>query len=86
MKKHSKASLVIIKFESDQKSISINYMDNGKGCEKNMIVQNGLQNMANRILSANGTFDIDTEPDKGFKVKISIPEQTHFKVKEKLNT
>ncbi|MCP2027777.1 signal transduction histidine kinase [Flavobacterium sp. HSC-32F16] len=86
MKKHSEAKIVVIKFESDQKSISINYMDNGKGCEKSMIVQNGLQNMANRILSANGTFIIDTEPDKGFKVKISLPEQTHIKIKEKLNT
>lgn len=83
MKKHSEAKIVVIKFESDQKSISINYKDNGKGCDKNMIVQNGLQNMTNRILSANGTIDIDTEPGKGFKVKISMPQQTHIKVKEK---
>lgn len=34
MKKHSGANLVVIKFESDQKSILINYMDNGVGCEK----------------------------------------------------
>ncbi len=83
MKKHSEAKIVVIKFESDHKSISINYKDNGKGCDKNMIVQNGLQNMTNRILSANGTIDIDTEPGKGFKVKISMPQQTHIKVKEK---
>ncbi|WP_119792422.1 tetratricopeptide repeat-containing sensor histidine kinase [Flavobacterium anhuiense] len=83
MKKHSKASLVVIRFESDQKSIFVNYMDNGIGCEKSMILKNGLQNMANRILAVNGTFDIGTEPDKGFKVKISMPEQTQIKVKEK---
>lgn len=83
MKKHSKASLVVIRFESDQKSIFVNYMDNGIGCEKSMILKNGLQNMANRILAVNGTFDIETEPDKGFKVKISMPEQTQIKVKEK---
>ncbi|GAA6766063.1 hypothetical protein AAFH68_20030 [Flavobacterium sp. CGRL1] len=86
MKKHSEAKIVVIKFESDHKSISINYKDNGKGCDKNMIVQNGLQNMTNRILSANGTIDIDTEPGKGFKVKISMPQQTHIKVKEKFAT
>ncbi|WP_354669344.1 tetratricopeptide repeat-containing sensor histidine kinase [Flavobacterium johnsoniae] len=79
MKKHSGANLVVIKFESDQKSILINYMDNGVGCEKNTIVQNGLQNMANRILAFNGTFDIETAPDKGFKVKITMPEQTQIK-------
>jgi len=73
MKKHSGANLVVIKFESDQKSILINYMDNGVGCEKSTIVQNGLQNMANRILAFNGTFDIETAPDKGFKVKITMP-------------
>jgi len=83
MKKHSEASIVVIRFESDQKSISINYRDNGKGCEKSMIVKNGLQNMSNRIIAVNGTFDIDTEPGKGFKVKISMPEQTQIKVKEK---
>lgn len=79
MKKHSQANLVVIKFESDQKSILINYMDNGIGCEKSTIVQNGLQNMANRILAFNGTFDIETAPDKGFKVKITMPEQTQIK-------
>ena len=83
MKKHSEASIVVIRFDSDQKSISINYRDNGKGCEKSMIVKNGLQNMSNRVLAINGTFDIETEPDKGFKVKISMPEQTQIKVKEK---
>nr|WP_294964711.1 ATP-binding protein [uncultured Flavobacterium sp.] len=83
MKKHSQASIVVIRFESDQKSISISYMDNGIGCEKSIIVKNGLQNMSNRILAVNGTFDIDTEPNKGFKVKIVMPEQTQIKVKEK---
>lgn len=79
MKKHSEANIVVIKFESDQKSISINYRDNGKGCEKSMIVKNGLQNMFNRVLAVNGTIDIETEPDRGFKVKISMPEQTQIK-------
>ncbi|HEY1195279.1 ATP-binding protein [Flavobacterium sp.] len=76
MKKHSEANLVVIKFDSDLKSIFINYTDNGKGCEKNTIIKNGLQNMANRILAVNGSIDIDTEPNKGFKVKIAMPEQT----------
>ncbi|MBB4801545.1 signal transduction histidine kinase [Flavobacterium nitrogenifigens] len=79
MKKHSGANLVVIKFESDQKSILINYMDNGVGCEKSTIVKNGLQNMSNRILAVNGTFDIETEIGKGFKVKITMPEQTQIK-------
>ena len=73
MKKHSKANLVAIKFESDQNSIFINYTDNGVGCEKNKITKNGLQNMESRIEAVKGTVDFETEPDKGFRAKIVIP-------------
>lgn len=73
MKKHSKASLVVIKFENDKKSILINYTDNGKGCDKTTMVKNGLKNMESRIQAVKGTINFDTEPDKGFKAKISIP-------------
>nr|WP_316932858.1 ATP-binding protein [Flavobacterium aquidurense] len=73
MKKHSNANLVLIKFESDQKSISINYNDNGKGSEKSKLLKNGLQNMENRMQAVKGTIDFDTEPNKGFRAKISMP-------------
>ncbi|MCP2027793.1 signal transduction histidine kinase [Flavobacterium sp. HSC-32F16] len=73
MKKHSGASIVVIKFENTSNSLSINYTDNGKGCEKSKIIKNGLQNMENRILSNKGTITFETEPDKGFKVKITMP-------------
>ncbi|KQO21603.1 histidine kinase [Flavobacterium sp. Leaf82] len=73
MKKHSQASIVVLKFESNGKIVFIDYTDNGKGCEKDQIVKNGLQNMENRILSIKGTITFDTEPEKGFKVKITLP-------------
>ncbi len=73
MKKHSQASLVVVKFDSNGKKLFIDYTDNGKGCEKSKIIKNGLQNMENRILSSKGTITFDTEPDKGFKVKITMP-------------
>lgn len=73
MKKHSKASLVVIKFDSDQKSILINYTDNGIGCEKTKISKNGLQNMEHRIQTVKGTIEFETEPQNGFKAKIAIP-------------
>lgn len=73
MKKHSEANLVVIKFESDPKSIVINYTDNGKGCEKTLMIKNGLQNMETRIQAVKGTIDFDTEPGKGFKAKIVMP-------------
>ena len=72
MKKHSEASVVVLKFETDNK-IFISYSDNGKGCEKSTIIKNGLQNMENRILAIKGTITFETEPNKGFKVKITMP-------------
>ncbi|WP_149206506.1 tetratricopeptide repeat-containing sensor histidine kinase [Flavobacterium johnsoniae] len=73
MKKHSEASIVVIKFESSSNTLFINYSDNGKGCEKSKIIKNGLQNMEIRILAIKGTITFETEPDKGFKVKITMP-------------
>ncbi|MNL15692.1 sensory histidine kinase UhpB [compost metagenome] len=73
MKKHSEAQVVVLKFESTANAIEINYTDNGKGCEKDQIIKNGLQNMENRILAIKGTITFDSEPEKGFKVKISMP-------------
>jgi signal transduction histidine kinase len=73
MKKHSKASLVVIKFESTQNAVLINYNDNGKGCEKSSLVKSGLKNMESRIQAVKGTIEFETEPDKGFKAKIILP-------------
>ena len=73
MKKHSEAALVLLKFESAANTIVINYTDNGKGCKKDQIIKNGLQNMENRILAVKGTITFDSEPEKGFKVQISMP-------------
>lgn len=74
MKKHSNATLAGINFKKTDKSVIINYTDNGKGIDiNNMIFKNGLHNIESRILSINGEIDIDTEPNKGFKVFIKFP-------------
>jgi signal transduction histidine kinase len=73
MKKHSQASLVFIKFDSNQKTAFLDYSDDGKGVAKEKIIKNGLQNMENRILAIKGSIIFDTKPDKGFKVKITLP-------------
>ncbi len=74
MKKHSSASLVAITFKKTKKNILINYVDNGKGIDVNqMLLKNGLSNIENRIYAINGFIDIDSCPDKGFKVFIKFP-------------
>lgn len=74
MKKHSNATLVGINFKKTDKSVIINYTDNGKGINvNNIIFKNGLHNVESRILSIKGEIDIDSEPNKGFKVFIKFP-------------
>ncbi|WP_298499832.1 tetratricopeptide repeat protein [uncultured Algibacter sp.] len=70
MKKHSKATIVVLKFEKLKDNIHINYNDNGVGCP--IKKHNGLQNAENRIVSLNGTITFESEIDKGFKVKITM--------------
>ena len=73
MKKHSECSLVMIAFKDANSTLEISYSDNGKGVQNQWNTKNGLQNVENRIFSINGTITFDTEPNKGFKVKITIP-------------
>ena len=73
MKKHSECSLVAIAFKNNGQFLEISYSDNGKGSQNQLHTKNGLQNVENRIFSINGNITFDTEPDKGFKVKITIP-------------
>nr|WP_244860603.1 tetratricopeptide repeat-containing sensor histidine kinase [Flavobacterium psychroterrae] len=74
MKKHSNASLVEINFKNLDKYGIINYTDNGNGININDITfKNGLHNVENRILSIKGEIDLESFPNKGFKVFIKFP-------------
>lgn len=69
MKKHSKASIVVLTFIQNNKLI-INYSDNGVGTDNKK--HNGLQNAENRINSINGTITFESKIDTGFKAIITI--------------
>lgn len=70
MKKHSKASHVLISFDQTKSKIKVKYRDNGiGGLLKN---KNGLLNVENRIKAINGSIIFDTEPGKGFKATIIV--------------
>lgn len=74
MKKHSNATFVDINFKTLDKSIIINYTDNGKGIDLNNITfKNGLHNVENKVLALKGEIDIDSGLEKGFKVFIKFP-------------
>ena len=70
MRKHSKATLVVISWSQASKTMSIQYIDNGVGCS--LQKGNGLHNTENRIHSINGSITFDTDINKGFKATISV--------------
>lgn len=72
MKKHSRASIVSLKFSKENSVINISYTDNGIGI-KNLSPKNGLQNMENRINAISGTIIFDTETNNLLKINISFP-------------
>ena len=73
MKKYSQANLVLVTFETLEKTIKIQYKDDGIGFEKEKIIKNGLLNVENRIHEINGSITFDTETNKGLKINIEFP-------------
>src|SRR5690606_28372149 len=70
MKKHSKATNVLVSFSQKRSKIQITYKDNGIGCELHK--QTGLQNAENRIKAIKGTITFDSEPQKGFQATLLV--------------
>ncbi len=70
MKKHSAASVVVLTFKNNRKTIQINYNDNGVGCD--LKKGSGLQNVENRMASINGSITFESKIDKGFKAKLTV--------------
>ena len=74
--KHAHATSIGIVIDKSENLIEIDFSDNGVGfdVEKTMTSQKGLGlfNMKNRIESINGTFNIQSQPNKGTNIKIQI--------------
>lgn len=72
-KKHSQASIVVIDFQNQSKSLFIHCFDNGLGYDLTIPKKSGLQHAENRILAIQGTLTFDSQPEKGFRAKLIIP-------------
>ena len=70
MRKHSKASIVLISFNQTKNKIVIDYKDNGIGCD--LVKNNGLLNAENRMTSINGTITFESQTNNSFKAKITV--------------
>lgn len=73
MKKHSKATVVVLTFSAKEKKLLIQYSDNGIGLPFIKASKKGLLNMENRIQSVAGTLNFDSESGKGLKLSMSFP-------------
>lgn len=72
MKKHSKASTVVLKFQDSDDFININYSDNGIGLG-GTVKKNGMANTENRIKSIDGTITFESKPEEGLAIHLCIP-------------
>ena len=73
MKKHSKGSNVVVRFEQVNNDININYTDDGIGITEETKFKNGLTNTGNRIKCIHGKITFDIKAEKGLKIQISFP-------------
>lgn len=74
MKKHSKATRVVIRMHRINEEITIRYTDNGVGCEK-LSPKNGIKNTGNRMESISGTINFDAVSGEGFKAELKFSVQ-----------
>ncbi len=73
MKKHSRATNVVIRFAQKKKQIYIDYLDDGIGLSENYRTGNGFRNTVKRLKAINGTIDFSSSGNKGLLAHISIP-------------
>lgn len=70
MRKHSKATVVVLVFSKKGGTYQIAYTDNGLGTH--LKKRGGLLNTENRMETINGRISFESEPDKGFKATITV--------------
>ncbi len=70
MKKHSKATLVVITFKQEKNKLHIVYKDNGVGTDLHK--GSGCHNMENRMASIKGIIIFESEPSNGFKASLTV--------------
>jgi len=79
MKKHSKAQRASVKFEKNDKNLTIRYTDNGVGIDDlEQQKGTGIHNTENRIESIGGDITFEKNPTGGLIIEITIPIQSKY--------
>jgi two-component system sensor histidine kinase UhpB len=72
--RHSEASIIQIKLESDAEYINLTIDDNGKGFDPaNFKKGLGITNIMNRASLFNGIIEIEAAKGKGCRLSVNIP-------------
>ena len=77
--KHSAAQKVQVRLTRADGRVRLSVSDNGVGCDPNQIGKSGglgVINMRERVLQLDGTFEFDSEPGHGTRVKVTVPIRT----------
>ncbi|MCI4669541.1 MAG: sensor histidine kinase [Bacteroidia bacterium] len=75
--KHAQANKVWVKLKNSHEGLSLSVEDNGRGFPKVINKSThgmGLSNIEDRVTGLRGELDIESEPGKGSKVSILIPQ------------
>src|SRR5271166_6533371 len=77
--KHSSAKKVQVRLARCDGDVCLSVSDDGVGCAPDQIAKSrglGVINMRERVLQLNGTFEFDSEPGRGTRVKVTVPFRT----------
>lgn len=73
MHKHSHASLVVLRFETTNRSLKIQYRDNGIGMAADASEGLGLRNTESRIAALKGVITFENHADGGLRIVVRVP-------------
>jgi len=74
--KYSKAKKVEVRLSRSNGSVGLSVCDDGVGCTPDQVGKSGglgLINMRERVLQLDGTFEFESEPGLGTRVRVTIP-------------
>ena len=71
MKKHSRASQVVLRFININNEQEIKYIDNGIGISKDVTEKNGFSNMRSRLKAINSRLEVQ-ESNAGVQLSIKL--------------